>query len=305
MGKIAFVFAGQGAQYPGMGLGLAQSSEASSEVFRALDIIRPHTSQQCFSGSDETLRETKNTQPCIFAVETACAAALKQNGILADMVAGFSVGELAALTYAGTMDLQTGFRLVCRRGELMQQAAEQSPASMAAVLRLSSKEVERICSGFLRVYPVNYNCPGQISVSGAADEMPAFLLAVKAAGGRAVPINVKGGFHSPFMETAADAFKRELEKLYLSAPSVPVYSNCTGKPYSEPIRELLSMQISSPVRWEQSIRNMIEAGADTFLELGPGHTLSGLISKIDPDVRAFSISDQAELETVLSEVKQC
>ncbi|MEA4920460.1 MAG: ACP S-malonyltransferase [Clostridiaceae bacterium] len=305
MGKIAFVFAGQGAQYSGMGLGMAQSFEASNEVFKALDAIRPHTSEQCFFGSEETLRETKNTQPCIFAVEMSCAAALSQHGIYANMVAGFSVGELAALTYSGAMDLQTGFSLVCRRGELMRQAAEQQPAAMAAVLRLSNNEVERICAGFSKIYPVNYNCPGQISVSGAEDEMPSFILAVKAAGGRAIPINVKGGFHSPFMKPAAEAFSLEIEKLSFSIPSVPVYSNYTGKPYSESIRELLSMQIFSPVRWEQSIRNMIEAGADTFLELGPGHTLSGLISKIDPDVRTFSISDQSGLDTVLSEVKQC
>ena len=303
MGKIAFVFAGQGAQYTGMGKLLAESSKGATEVFQAADAVRPGTSQQCWSGSSEELCETKNTQPCMFAVEMACAAALSENGIKADMAAGFSLGELAALTYSGVMDFETGFRAVCRRGELMQKAAEKQPTSMAAVLRLSNEEVERICAGLEGVYPVNYNCPGQVSVAGLSESMAKLKDAVKAAGGRAVPLKVNAGFHSPFMEEAASEFGEYLSSCALKSPEIPVYSNRTGKEYAGDLRELLAKQISSPVRWEDIVRDMIARGADTFIELGPGNTLCGLIKKIDAGVRTFGVQDPEGLSAALTEVK--
>ncbi|MDR3998187.1 MAG: ACP S-malonyltransferase, partial [Evtepia sp.] len=160
MGKIAFVFAGQGAQYPGMGQELAQCSPAAAQVFQQLDALRPGTSQQCFSGTEAELKETRNTQPCMFAVELAAAAALEEKGLRADLAAGFSLGEIGALAYTGAVDLETGFHLVCRRGELMQQAAEAQPTAMAAVLKLENAAVEALCAQFPETYPVNYNCPG-------------------------------------------------------------------------------------------------------------------------------------------------
>ena len=159
MGKIAFVFAGQGAQYPGMGQELAQCSPAAAEIFAKLDALRPGTSAQCFGGTDEELKETKNTQPCMFAVELAAAAALEEGGLRADMAAGFSLGEIGALTYTRAVDLETGFHLVCRRGELMQAAAEEQPTAMAAVLKLSNEEVEQICAQFAQVYPRQLQLP--------------------------------------------------------------------------------------------------------------------------------------------------
>lgn len=303
MGKIAFVFPGQGAQFPGMGLDFYQNAKAARGIFDAADAIRPGTARQCFEGTDSELCETRNTQPCVFAVEMAAAAALGEAGIRAEMAAGFSLGELAALTFTGAVDLQTGFRLVCRRGELMQRAAEQKPASMAAVLRLTNEEVQSICAGFSGVYPVNYNCPGQVSVSGLESEMPAFLAAVKAAGGRALPLKVGGGFHSPFMKEAAEAFADALKPRGIKAPAVPLYSDYTGQIYSDDIRDLLAKQICNPVLWETIVRNMIAAGADTFLELGPGRTLCGLIGKIDNTVRTFGVSDMKELDVVIKEVK--
>ena len=305
MGQIAFVFPGQGAQYAGMGRELSKCSPAAAEVFRLADALRPGTLAQCFDGPEAALRETANTQPCLFTVELAATASLREAGIHPDMAAGFSLGELAALTVTGAADFTTGFSLVCRRGALMQQTAEEHPAAMAAVVRLDNETVERLCAGFDGVYPVNYNCPGQVAVAGKPEQMAAFSAAVKAAGGRAIPLKVSGGFHSPFMARAAEQFAAILETAALRQPEIPLYSNCTGLPYGSELRPLLAKQICSPVRWEAIVRHMIAAGADTFVEAGPGGTLCGLISKIDKNVRVFPVSDRESLEHCIAEVAKC
>ena len=305
MGKIAFVFAGQGAQHPGMGGDLCRNFGAARRVFEQADSIRPGTSRQCFEGTEEELKETVNTQPCLFAMEMAAAAALNSEGVHADMAAGFSLGELSALTYAGAMDFGTGMRLVKRRGELMQKASELQPTSMAAVVKLTNEQVEELCSQFNQVYPVNFNCPGQVSVSGAEAEMPAFSAAVKVAGGRAIPLKVRGAFHSPFMKLAEENFVPELESSPLHHTHIPVYSNYTAQPYGHDITGLLGKQLCHPVLWERSIRNMIADGADIFLELGPGRTLCTLINKIDSTVRALPVSNAEELKAAVAEVKPC
>ena len=302
MGKLAFVFPGQGSQHTGMGADLMRYQEAAG-IFAMADEIRPGTGMQCFSGDETVLTQTGNTQPCLFAVEVACAAVLQAHGIMPDMTAGFSIGELAALACGGAGAVPTLFSLVCSRGRLMQEAAERHPAKMAAVLKLENETVEALCRQCGQVYPVNYNCPGQVTVSGTEEDLPALLAAVKAAGGRSIPLKVGGGFHSPFMDEAAEAFAVPAAAAGLRQPEIPVYANCTAAPYCGDTGSLLVQQIHSPVRWEQTIRAMIADGADTFLELGPGQTLCGMIRRIDRTVRTRSAETAEELEAIISELK--
>ena len=298
MGRIAFVFSGQGDQAPGMGKNIYDMSEAARRVFALCDEIRPGTSSQCFEGTEEELRETRNTQPCMFAMELAAAAFLTEKGIVPEAAAGFSLGEVAAAAYTGVFDLQTGFRLVIKRGELMQEAAEKHETSMAAVVRLSEEKVRELCAAHKDVYPVNFNCPGQISVSGLSASMPAFYEDVKAAGGKALPIKVRGAFHSPFMHEAAVRFSEDVAKAEIKEPKMSLYSNLTALPYGD-VKDLLPRQIENPVRWEDLIRNMINIGIDTFIEIGPGKKLINMIKKTDPQVKLYSVF---ELDTLLSEV---
>ena len=296
MAKVAFVFSGQGDQYPGMGADLAQTSEAAENIFAVCDGIRPGTSAMCFEGSAEDLRVTSNTQPCLYAMELAAAEALAERGLQADCVAGFSLGEVVAAAFAGYYSIQAGFRLVMRRGELMQACADRVRTSMVAVLKLSSEKVEELAGHFGQVYPVNYNCPGQISVAGQADQMRKFMAEVRENDGRAVPLKVAGAFHSPFMEGArepfASAIDEELEKSPIGA--IPLYSDVTAQPYGENVTELLSSQLCNPVRWEQLVRNMMESGVDTFVEIGPGRTLTNMIHRISADVKAVSYREMLE-----------
>lgn len=293
MGKIAFVFSGQGDQFPGMGKDLYEKYPAAREIYDLCDGIRPGTSVQCFHGTEDELKETKNTQPCLFAMELAAANVLMENlmekGLAPDAAAGFSLGEVTAAVVSGAFDNETGFRLVCKRGELMQKEAEKFDTFMAAVVKLTPEQVQEVCGKYSDVYPVNFNCPGQITVSGLASQMKDFTADVRAAGGRALPLKVKGAFHSPFMKEAAEAFAGELAKAKVNKPGILLYSNRTGEPYGDDVADLLSSQICSPVQWETIIRNMIAAGVDTFIEIGPGKTLTNMIRKISKDVKAVNV----------------
>ena len=302
MGKIAFLFAGQGAQYPGMGKTLAEESSAAKQIFTKADSVRPGTSVQCFTGTPEELAQTCNTQPCIFCVDMAAACALAEQGVKCDAVAGFSLGEIAALTFADMLSLEEGFKLVCRRAELMHSAGKDVKSIMAAVLKLSNSTVEELASKYEHIYPVNYNCPGQLVVSGAPEEMESFKADVKSSGGRYLQLPVSGGFHSPFMDGAAAEFAKELSKYSFKTSRIDIYSNYTSKKYGANVQELLTNQIKSPVKWQNLIENMIADGVDTFIECGPGHTLSGFVAKINGNVRVFNVENSQDAAKVAEEI---
>ena len=304
MGKVAFLFAGQGAQYPGIGESLSNASAAAKAVFDTADAVRPGTSTQCFSGTKEELTQTHNTQPCVYCVDLAAARALEEAGVHADGVAGFSLGEVAALTFAGAFASdEAGFSLVIERGRLMEQANDRHPGAMAAVLKLKNEEVEAICAKFEHIWPVNYNCPGQLVAAGEREEIDPFCKAVSEAGGRAKKLAVGGGFHSPLMHEASASLEAVLEKMEMHQPRIPVYANFTSKPDAEPFKATLARQMENPVRWQQTISQMMEDGFDTFIEVGPGKTLSGLVKRIAPDAKILRVEDAQMLSDAVAACK--
>lgn len=304
MGKIAFLFAGQGAQYPGMGKSLTEISPKAASLFELVDSIRPGTSRQCFAGDPAELTQTANTQPCVFTVDLAAAYALEEAGVHADVAAGFSLGEMAALTFAGSFSEKDGFSLVCRRGELMQEAAQEHPSAMAAVLKLKDETVEQLCAGFPDVYPVNYNCPGQLVVAGGTEHLDQFCELAAEAGGRAKKLAVGGGFHSPFMEQAASAYLQELLRIGVKLPRIPVYGNRTAAPYEENRETMLAEQMKNPVLWTKTVERMAADGVDTFVEVGPGKTLSGLVKRILPHAAVYRVEDAATLEETIQALRK-
>lgn len=302
MGKIAFVFAGQGAQHPGMGESLYSAFPAVRAILDKAESRRPGTLSQLFSGTAEELKQTENTQPCLYLADLAAAVALRESGIVPDAVAGFSLGEIPALAFAGAYSPADGFSIATARGSAMSRAAEKEPATMAAVLKLSAAQVEEICASLDGAYPVNYNCPGQIAVSVRLTTLAPLTEAVKAAGGRALPLSVSGGFHSPFMESAAAEFAAVLAEFAVSAPQIPAYANVTAQPYTGDVKAMLARQIVSPVRWEDTVRALSAAGFDTFIECGPGTTLSKLITKTIPDARVYAVETAEQAAAVREEI---
>ena len=283
MGMKAYVFPGQGAQFSGMGKELYESSQAARELFdKADEILGFEISRIMFEGTDEELRQTKVTQPAVFLHSVAQVAALGGD-FVPDMVAGHSLGEFSALVAAGALDFESGLRLVYARALAMQKSCEEVPSTMAAVLGLSDEVVERVCEPIEGVVPANYNCPGQLVISGTREAVEEACVKLKEAGAkRALPLSVGGGFHSPCMASAKEELQRAIEQTVFDTPRCPIYQNVDALPHTSPeeIKANLIAQLVAPVRWTQSVQNMASAGASEFVELGPGKVLTGLVSKI-------------------------
>jgi len=286
-----------------MGRELYDKSPAAREVFELAETIRTGTIEQCFSGTSEELARTENTQPCIYCVDLAAAAALKEVGVAADMLAGFSLGELAALAFSDAMTYEDGFKLVCKRADLMQKASDAITTGMAAVLKLPDETVIALCSEFEDIYPVNFNCDGQVVVAGIKEGLEPFMQRVKEAGGRAMPLKVGGGFHSPFMAEASQAFIKTLGTFDIGRPQLPLYSNVTADLYGEDVKAQLSKQMCNPVLWRKTVENMIQVGAETFIEVGPGKTLCGFVTRISDKVKVFNVENSESLSKTLEGIE--
>lgn len=284
--KKAYVFPGQGSQFPGMAKDLYTSNETARIMMeKANEILGFRITDIMFEGTADDLTQTKVTQPAIFLHSVVLAACMPD--FRPDMVAGHSLGEFSALVAAGALDFEEGLRLVSVRARAMQKACETNPGTMAAVLMLPAEKIEEICSSCKGiVVAANYNCEGQIVISGEKDAIDEACAKMKEAGAkRALPLRVGGAFHSPLMEPARAELAEGIEKAIFRTPSCPVYQNVTAEPSTDPgvIKANLLAQLTSPVLWTQSIRNMASDGASHFIEIGPGKVLQGLISKILPD----------------------
>lgn len=292
----AFVFPGQGSQFVGMGKGLYETSALAKELFDKADkILGFKITDVMFAGTDEQLKETKVTQPAVFLHSVISALCLGDEFKPA-MVAGHSLGEFSALVASGALCFDDGLRLVAARANAMQKACEANPGTMAAIIGLSDEQVEEVCAevskGGKVVVPANYNCPGQLVISGDVEAVNEACEKLKAAGAkRALPLKVGGAFHSPLMQPAKDELQAAIEKTTISAPKCPVYQNVDAKPHTDAaeIKANLIAQLTSPVRWTKSVQNMIADGADDFTECGPGKALQGMIGRIDKAVSAHGI----------------
>lgn len=290
----AFVFPGQGAQFPGMGKDLYDNSALAKELFeKANDILGYRITDIMFDGSDEDLRQTKVTQPAVFLHSVISALCMGDN-FKPEMTAGHSLGEFSALVAAGALSFEDGLKLVYARAMAMQKACELQPSTMAAIIGLPDEKVEEICASITDgvCVPANYNSLGQVVISGTISGVEKACELMKAAGAkRALPLKVGGAFHSPLMEPAKIELEAAINSTEIATPECPVYQNVDALPHTDPeeIKKNLVAQLTASVRWTQIVRNMAADGATDFTECGPGVVLQGLIKKIEPDVSAHGI----------------
>lgn len=306
MGKLAFLFPGQGAQYPGMGREAVEASRAAAEIFdNGSGAAGMDLRALVFSGTEEELKITENTQPAIVAASLACMQPLLEAGIRPDMAAGLSLGEYCAHVAAGSLSPEQAIALVRKRGRFMQEAVPAGVGTMAAILGLSDIQVEAVCKeagGLGVVEPANFNCPGQIVIAGEVKAVEkACELAREAGAKRALPLAVSAPFHCSLLAPAGEALRAELACVALAPPAIPVVSNVTGGVIGagEDVKALLVRQVSSPVRWEACVRTMLAQGVDTFVEIGPGKVLSGFVRKIDKDARILNADDMASIRETI------
>lgn len=290
--KHAYVFPGQGAQAVGMGKDLYENVPEAKALFeKANEILGFRITDIMFDGTDEELKQTKVTQPAVFLHSVILAKAL---GVTPDAAAGHSLGEFSALVVAGALSFEDGLRLVSKRAQAMQSACEAQPGTMAAILGLEDGAVEEVCKGIDgTVVAANYNCPGQLVISGAADAVDAACEKLKAAGARrALRLPVGGAFHSPLMAPAREELRKAIEEAPFHTPVCPVYQNVDAKPQTDPavIKANLIAQLTAPVRWTYIVKNMLADGVTRFTELGPGAVLQGLIKKVNPEAEVESKS---------------
>ena len=303
--KIGFLFAGQGSQHPGMGKDLYEQYDAARRLYDSIDIDIP-VKELCFNGTQEQLNDTAVAQPCILATSSAIAAVLSEKGIHADVAAGLSLGEYSALAYAGVFTPQEGAKLVRQRGKIMAAALPEGTSGMAAVLNTEESVIAEVCAEVKEIGVceiANYNCPGQIVISGQKEAVAAASEKLKARGARRViPLQVSGAFHTSLLNEASVQLREVLDTYAFGEEEIPVINNVSGKVETRDLREVLQEQICHSVHFTQSLQAMIDMGVELFIEIGPGHALSGFVRKTTKEVPVYHIDTTEDLEKVLKEV---
>lgn len=303
--KIGFLFAGQGSQHPGMGKDFYEQYDAARRLYDSIDIDIP-VKELCFNGTQEQLNDTAVAQPCILATSSAIAAVLSEKGIHADVAAGLSLGEYSALAYAGVFAPQEGAKLVRQRGKIMAAALPEGTSGMAAVLNTEESVIAEVCAEVKEIGVceiANYNCPGQIVISGQKEAAAAASEKLKVRGARRViPLQVSGAFHTSLLNEASVQLREVLDTYAFGEEEIPVINNVSGKVETRDLREVLQEQICHSVHFTQSLQAMIDMGVELFIEIGPGHALSGFVRKTTKEVPVYHIDTTEDLEKVLKEV---